>query len=376
MTEFTLIKNADIYSPEHKGCNDILLSGNNIALIDKHIDIIGLPMKVIDIEGRITTPGFIDQHVHLIGGGGRRGYSSLVEEVKKDELVSCGTTTAVGMLGTDGIVKELTSLYAKAKALDDEGLTAYMLTNYYGLPAKTLTGDIASDMILIDKVIGCKIAISDDRCSFPDEKDLLRLINKVRLGGFTSHKGGILHIHVGALKEGISSLIHIARQYPTLIPHISPTHLIRTEQLFNQALEFALLGGMIDFSTGGTRFKSPYLCVMDAIEKGISINNITFSSDGHGGVLKNNDIDTDMSYKPAPLNLNLKEMSLLVQDAQLPLEEALKLITVNPAHNLNLNHKGRIEVGYDADLCVLNSKLCITDVFAKGVMIMQEQKMV
>ncbi len=40
------------------------------------------------------------------------------------ELVACGTTTVLGMLGTDGFAKELTTLYAKAKAIDDDGLSA------------------------------------------------------------------------------------------------------------------------------------------------------------------------------------------------------------------------------------------------------------
>ena len=113
------------------------------------------------------------------------------------------TTTVLGMLGTDGFAKELTTLYAKAKAIDDDGLSAYMLTSYYGLPTKTLMNSVADDLIFIDKVIGCKLAMSDDRSPFPTEQEILRIIHQVRLGGFTSGKGGILHIHLGALPEGI-----------------------------------------------------------------------------------------------------------------------------------------------------------------------------
>ena len=212
-----LIKNADIYAPEHLGINDILVGGEKIMLIDKSIRIDGLYIETIDVEGNIVTPGFIDQHVHIIGGGGQQGYASLVPEVTVSELIACGTTTVVGLLGTDGFVKQLGTLYAKTKALDMEGLTAYMLTSYYGLPERTLTGSVAEDLIFIDKVIGCKLALSDDRCSFPQELEILRLINQVRLGGFTSGKGGILHIHLGNLPEGIEKLLNIAHEYPTLV---------------------------------------------------------------------------------------------------------------------------------------------------------------
>lgn len=229
---FTLIKNANLYAPAYLGKTDILLCGEKIAHISKTIELNESFCHTIDVQGKIVTPGFIDQHVHITGGGGQQGYASLVPEVTMSELVACGTTTVLGMLGTDGFAKELTTLYAKAKAIDDDGLSAYMLTSYYGLPTKTLMNSVADDLIFIDKVIGCKLAMSDDRSPFPTEQEILRIIHQVRLGGFTSGKGGILHIHLGALPEGIEPLLNIARHYPTLISYLSPTHLIRTEALF------------------------------------------------------------------------------------------------------------------------------------------------
>ena len=149
---FTLIKNANLYSPEHLGMNDVLLADDKIALIDRKIELTGIPFDTIDAGGCAVTPGFIDQHVHITGGGGQTGYASLVPDVSMSELVACGTTTVVGLLGTDGFVKELTTLYAKTKALEDNGLSAYMLTSFYGLPPRTLMSCVADDLIFIDKV--------------------------------------------------------------------------------------------------------------------------------------------------------------------------------------------------------------------------------
>lgn len=373
---FTLIKNANLYAPQHLGMNDILLAGDKIAYIDRKIEITGMPLEVIDAAGRNVTPGFIDQHVHITGGGGQNGYASLVPDVPMSELVACGTTTVVGLLGTDGFVKELTTLYAKTKALEDDGLSAYMLTSFYGLPPKTLMSCVADDLIFIDKVIGCKLAMSDDRSAFPTEQEILRLINQVRLGGFTSGKGGILHIHLGALPEGILSLLNIARRYPTLISYLSPTHLIRTEELFRQAIEFAGMGGMVDFSTGGTKFDAPHRCVAQALEAGVALERITFSSDGRGGVRRVNPETGETTYRPAPLHLNLQEMKLLVTEGLLPLEKALTLITTNPARNLKLRTKGQLAAGYDADLCFLDNELRLTDVIARGKVVMQAAEVV
>lgn len=372
----TILKNASLYAPEKRGKKDLLLAGGRIVAIEDRISLTGVEAEVFDAAGKIVTPGFIDLHVHITGGGGQQGYASLVPEVRMSELVACGTTTVVGLLGTDGFVKALTTLYAKTKALEDDGLSAYMLTSYYGLPEKTLMGSVADDLIFIDKVIGCKLALSDDRSSFPGRQDILRLVNQVRLGGFTSGKGGVLHIHLGNLPEGISPLLEIARAYPTLTSYLSPTHMIRTEALFEQGLTFARLGGMIDISTGGTQFDAPYRCVLRALEAGVALDRLTFSSDGRGGVRKTDPETGRVTYTPAPLDLNLKEMRALVQEGELPLEQALCLLTANPARTMKLKAKGRIEVGYDADLCLMDEALNLTDVFARGEWVMKEGEVI
>ena len=251
-----------------------------------------------------------------------------------------------------------------------------MLTSFYGLPERTLTNSVAEDLIYIDKVIGCKLAMSDDRSSFPTELEILRLINQVRLGGFTSGKTGFLHIHLGNLPSGITTLLKIARDYPSLIKYISPTHMIRTEELFVQSVEFAKMGGYIDYSTGGTRFKQPSECVLEAIKLGVPLQNISFSSDGHGGVRKENPVTGEITYRPAPLDLNLKEVSALALDGGMPLEQALMLITNTPASHMNLADKGKLETGFDADICLLDKHLKLISVISRGCMMMRDGEVI
>ena len=57
------------------------------------------------------------------------------------------------------------------------------------------------------------------------------------------------------------------------------------------------------------------------------------------------------------------------------MEDALKLITTNPATNLGLKNKGQIAVGYDADLCCFDTDYNLTDVFALGQQMMTESKL-
>ena len=85
-----------------------------------------------------------------------------------------------------------------------------------------------------------------------------------------------------------------------------------------------------------------------------------------GGVRREDPETGVVTYTPAPLTLNYKEMVALVKDGVLPLESALQLVTANPARNLSLKEKGRIAVGRDADFVALNEDLSIHSVYAKG----------
>lgn len=368
----TLIKNTHLYTPDYCGVKDLLLCGEKLVAIGEHLNVTGTQTQEIDAQGLNCMPGLIDQHVHIIGGGGQTGYFSLAPEISLSTLIKCGTTTVVGLLGTDGFVKTLPQLYAKTKALCQDGISAYMLTGFYGLPTPTITSSIAEDMIYLDKCIGCKIAMSDDRSSHPTKLELLRIIQQVRLGGFTSAKGGVMHVHLGALPSKIDLLLEIAKEFPSLISYISPTHMGRTHDLFLQAIEFAKLGGMVDISTGGTKYTDPHLTVMEGLERGININQMTFSSDGNAGVRRKNSETGEDTYKKAPLHKNLEQVVALIKEDGMSPSEAFKLITVNPAKNMKLKGKGRIAEELDADFTLFDDQWQLQEVWARGTRMMHE----
>jgi beta-aspartyl-dipeptidase (metallo-type) len=214
--------------------------------------------------------------------------------------------------------------------------------------------------------------MSDDRSSHPTKQELLRIIQQVRLGGFTSAKGGIMHVHLGALPTGIDLLLEIAREYPSLISYISPTHMGRTHELFLQAIDFARLGGMIDISTGGTKYCEPYLSVLEGLEAGIDIHQMTFSSDGNAGVRRRNAETGEDTYLVAPLHKNLEQVVCLIREAGLSPADAFSLITTNPARNMHLTGKGRIAEGGDADITLFDDQWKLQGVWARGVEMMRE----
>jgi beta-aspartyl-dipeptidase (metallo-type) len=371
-----LIKNADIYTPNHIGVKDILIGEEKILAIEDHIEFDGKYCKYWDAAGKTVTPGFIDQHIHITGAGGKHGFASMTPEIKLSDLIACGSTTVVGLLGTDGTARSIKNLYAKTMSLESEGISAYMFTGYYGIEPTYITNTIQDDMIFIDKVLGCKIAITDIRSSYPTELELLRMLRQITVGGMIANKKGILHIHLGNLKPKMDILFKLVEEHEFPISHISPTHVGRTKALFEQAIAFAKLGGMIDITTGASKYTDPYKAVLYALENGVSIDKITFSSDGNAGLDKLDENGKLIGFRKAPIDQNYLQVKQLIETKEVSIEDAIKLITLNPANNLGLKNKGVIEINADADLCCLDKDFILTDVFAKGKLMMENKEVI
>ena len=367
-----LIKNTNLYSPTFLGKKDILISNGKIVAIEDEIIKHNVFSEVWDAHGLTTTPGFIDQHIHVIGAGGKHGFASMTPQLHLGELIKCGTTSVVGLLGTDGSTRSIKTLYSKIQALNQEGISAYMYTGYYGLDKVYLMNSLQEDMIYIDCVLGCKIAISDIRSSYPSALELLRLLRNVRVGGMLSGKKGILHLHLGALSSKMDLLFEIVENYEFPIEHISPTHVGRTKDLFEQAIIFAKMGGMIDVTTGASKYTDPYKSVLYALENNVSIDNITFSSDGNAGLDKLDDNNNLVGFRSAPFDKNLEEVINLHKLGGVAFEDSLKLITSNPAKNLGLKSKGHVKNNFDADLCFFDSDLKLSSVIANGKFMMKD----
>ncbi len=120
-----LLRNAGLYAPEPRGVVDILAVFGRIAAVGERLPRPrAFPVEEVDLEGRTVVPGLVDLHVHLIGGGGEGGPASRVPPLSPDGLVRGGVTTAVGLLGTDGITRSLADLLAAARGLGEGAATA------------------------------------------------------------------------------------------------------------------------------------------------------------------------------------------------------------------------------------------------------------
>jgi beta-aspartyl-dipeptidase (metallo-type) len=381
----TIIRNAEIYKPEYAGVKDVLLIGNKIAAIDDNIQFNSSVVEALEIDatGKKLVPGFIDCHVHILGGGGEGGFSSRTPEATLTGLTTAGVTTVVGTLGTDGVARDVVSLLAKARGLDEEGITTYIYTGSYRLPLRTITGEIMKDIMVVDKVIGIgEVAISDHRSSQPTFEEFVRSVADARVAGMLSGKAGIINIHLGDGKRKIDMLKRAVNETEIPITQFLPTHINRNPELFEECVEYAKNGGYIDFTgsedpdfweetEGEVSFSKG---LKRLLSEGINENNYTLSSDGQGSLPIFNEKKEFVGIGVGKSTCLIKAIKDCVNKENIPLEKALRAITCNPAKILKLKNKGRIEADMDADICLLDEELNVDTVIAKGKLMVQNKK--
>lgn len=372
----TLIKHATVYNPTFSGKRDVLLAGSHIVAIEENIDLMAKENWITEVEaeGKLLVPGFIDGHVHITGGGGEGGFRTRTPELQLTDATTSGVTTIVGVIGTDGTTRTMANLIAKARSLNEEGITCYAHTGSYQIPVRTLTGKIEDDLIYIDVIIGAgEIAIADHRSSQPTVEELARIASQARIGGMISGKKGVVNIHVGDSPDRLSLIEQVVDQFDIPIQQFYPTHINRNPSLFEKGIEYAKNGGYVDMTTSTIpkfleegEVKSS-LALKRMLDAGVDCEQITFTSDAQGSLPDFNELGELIGMKIGRVRSLYEAFLDAVFKQEVKLEDALKVITANPARILGLKKKGRIEKEADADLLLLHpDSLEIEKVWAKG----------
>jgi beta-aspartyl-dipeptidase (metallo-type) len=367
-----LLANAHVYAPDDLGLGHLLVgAGRILGFVNDPDDVSAPGLELIDLGGRRLVPGFIDGHAHITGGGGESGFASRVPPVFLSRFTRAGVTSVVGVLGTDDTTRDTRSLVAQALALREEGISAWCHTGGYHVPPVTLTGSVRDDIVFVEPIIGVgEVAVSDHRSSQPTLDELLRIASDAHVAGMITGKAGILHLHVGDGPRGLASVRKILSQSELPARVFNPTHVNRREALFEEAIELAIAGAVVDITAYPVAEGDVAVDAATALERYFASSapaeNVTVSSDG-GGCLPQFDGDGRLVHMDVGSPSCLADTLKSLLDAGVAPARALAPFTFNVARLLRLPRKGRIATGADADLVVLDAGNGVRDVMARGV---------
>lgn len=360
-----------MYAPESLGVADVLLAGGRILAIgDLGAMTVGLEVTEIDATGMHVVPGLIDAHTHLGGGGGEGGAHTRVPALQVSELTRHGVTTAIGLLGTDTVTRSIEDLLAAARGLETLGITALCYTGGYCVPPRTLTGTVRGDLVHVDRIVAVgETAISDHRSSQPTFDELARLAADCHVAGLLTGKAALLHLHLGDGARGLDLVRQIldTTEIPARVLH--PTHCNRNPRLWEEALQLGTRGGYVDVTAFPIDPAEPDVpapqALLDWDRAGNPWDHVTLTSDG-GGCLPSFDANGVLTAMDVGSCSTLLDTVRALVAAGMPLGRALAPVTSSVATLFRLHRKGRMKVGADADVVVLDAQLQVRHVFAGG----------
>jgi beta-aspartyl-dipeptidase (metallo-type) len=377
----TLVRCRQVLAPDALGARDLVIAGERvIAVAEPGVEITGLDVDVLDLRGLTVAPGFIDNHVHVLGGGGGLGFASRAPELQTSQLTRAGITTVIGMLGFDATTKDMRALIAKTKAFKEDGVSAYALTGAtLEHPVPTLTGRIRDDVAFIEEIIGVgEISVSELGYAYdsngPGAQYIAEAATAGLLAGRLAKKRGYLCLQVppyhGACLKPVMDMLN---RTGLPIAQLLPSHVNQTDAYMADAIAWSQRGGLVDVGANYSpennfsRATPPANAISGLLEAGVPLEKILLSSDGNGAPPK----EEQREGQPAVANympvgaLHAIWRRLIVEEGLAP-SDALRVVTSNVADATGLARKGRIAAGIDADLVAFDDDWRIHTVLARG----------
>lgn len=294
---------------------------------------------VLDVGGKLVTPGLIDLHAHVYPLGSALG-------IPADELAPYTAATTYVSAGDAG-ANNFGALRHYIMASAHSRIFAFVHISRIGLAGFPVGEALNIDYTDVettakcvaensDVVLGVKVRVSRNVVGENGLEPLHRAIHATELAG----NGARVMCHIGDAPGRLSDLLDLLRPGDILTHSFSGAgnNVVQNGKVLPAALEAKQRGVIIDVGHGGGSFD--YSVAESAIEQGFTPD--TISSDIH--VLSGN--TPGMPYLPWVMSkfLNLG----------FSLEQVIAMTTAAPAHIINrVDRLGSLQVGAPADISIL-----------------------
>ncbi|MEM7575693.1 MAG: amidohydrolase family protein [Bacteroidota bacterium] len=351
--ERVLIRNATVWTSEADGIlenTDVLLENGKIAQIGQNLS--GRDARIIDGEGRHLTAGIIDEHSHIaISRGVNEGSQSSTAEVRMGDVVDATDIDIYRQLAGGVTTSQL--LHGSANPI---GGQSAIIKLRWGLTPEEMLFEGADGFIKF--ALGENVKQSNwgdnNRSRFPQtrmgvEETFESYFNRAREYGqqLASDQPPRRDLDLEALLEVINGERFIScHSYQqgeiTMLMRVAESFGFRVNT-FTHILEgYKVADKMAEHGAGGSTFSDWWAYKYEVVEA--IPHNADIMMD-QGVVVAINSDDAEMGRR-----LN-QEAGKSVLYGDMPEEDALKMVTLNPARLLHIDDQvGSIRVGKDADI--------------------------
>ncbi|HZP79971.1 MAG TPA: amidohydrolase/deacetylase family metallohydrolase [Pseudolabrys sp.] len=343
-----VIKGGDVLDPSQnlRGRRDIGIRFGLIEALEANIPV-EKAVNVLDVSGKLVTPGLIDLHTHVYPYGSAIG-------IPADELVPFQCTTTCVSAGDAGannfaafrryvVGQTRTRLYAFVH-IANVGLTPFPVAELYNIDFAQVDACARTVAENTDIAIGVKVRMSENVIAKHGAEPLKRAIMAAEKAG----TGGRVMCHIGGVetRELMTQILDLLRPGDILThcysgaPNMSGafTNIMQDGRIIPAALAAKQRGVIFDVAHGGGSFD--FTVAEAALAQNCPPN--TISSDIH--VFSGNSPGV-----PYLTNVMSKFMAL-----GFTLEQVVAMATVAPAKIINREPKiGTLQVGAPGDVAMM-----------------------
>lgn len=373
-----ILRNGQVLTTKGFRKSDLLIEEGKIKYIAPTLIKDGI--ETVDVEGKYILPGFIDIHTH--GAIGIDMNDCHEESLKKVSafFASCGTTTFLPTILTDSkekLIECIQKLVKGSKRLENgakvygihmEG--PYLCKDYKGaMPEAYLQLPKLEDFEVYQKEANGMIKIITVS---PEVEGVPEFIEEVSATGVRvsmGHSGADYETTMTCIKKGAKGATHtfnvmklMHQHFPAISGAVLESDIYCEAICDGRHLHPAIVRLLIK-----TKGEDRVIAVTDSI-MAAGLGDGHYKLGANEIVVREGDAKlTDLKTRAgSTLTLNQALINLKAFTNK-PLETLSKLLSKNPADYLGIgNYKGQIEVGYDADLVVLEEDLTVSMTLVEG----------
>lgn len=352
--ETVLIKNGTVWTNEKDGVlqnADVLLENGKIKAVGKNLSAGGA--RVIDATGKHITAGIIDEHSHIAGSGGiNEGAQSVSAEVRIADIINSedvniyrqlagGVTTSHILHGSANPVGGQSQLiklrwgkspeelkFAGADGFIKFALGENVKQSNFGTGARFPVTRMGVEQTFVDEFTRAKeyakaISVKGNNVRRDLELDaIVEILNNKRF--ITCHS---------YVQSEINMLIHVADSLGFKINTF--THILEGYKVADKMKAHGIAGSTF----------SDWWAYKNEVAEAIPYN---------GKIMHNVGVTTAFNSDDAEMARHLnQEAGKSVLYGNVPEEDALKFVTLNPAKMLHIDDKvGSLKAGKDADVVI------------------------
>jgi N-acetylglucosamine-6-phosphate deacetylase len=372
------IENGKVYRPSK-------MPEDTVVVVDGHRVIHVGPKKarypdnteIIDASDRIVAPGFIDMHIHGCAGfdvtEGKHGFLEAMSEFLTKHGVTSFLPAVVSAAKTNTI-RAITNVKEAQKMKKSNALGLYLEGPYLNTEKagaqnpRYITDPNLTELKELLDLAGKTVKVV---ALAPEKPNAIQVIKELKNRGIiasAAHTNASYHEMLIAIEAGLSHVTHV---FNAMRDFNAQEIGAVGAALLHDELTTELIADGVHVHAAAIRI----LVKMKGYDKVILISDAVSATGLPDGKYELDELEIHVKNGVSTLPSGVLAGSTLTLDravknmielAHLPVSEAIKMATLNPARVLGLRTKGEIKKGADADIAILDKNFNVHSVMIRG----------